>query len=561
MNLMKHLLCILLAFFSMRSHATNYALLIGISDYEPAHIRDLEGPVNDVQDMFTVIQSWGFNAKNIQTLLDSQATRDNIINAIQHYSQQLKTGDQLFIFFSGHGTSGKDPNNPVLAAGEGAFLPYDMPKLGGSLQQQQQALKRKLIVVKRDLKPFFEQLDKNQVLTTLMMDACYSQRIVTRSIKNQKITLPTRSVDLDWGLTLSQAPMPTLTPQLFEQGPFYKNVFYMASSKHDQTSVDIPKAAVSMHQSFNDKPHGAFSSSLLRLLTQPQLADADGDGKLTYLELFRSTKKDMAMHSFPQTPTQMPSEPSETANWSDRAIFDSSRTVAPNADTNQPLQLLVKQQNQMLNQQLQRLPLQLVELNQTADITLMPSGNQYKLYDGGDEISTLNESALEPYLKGRIRLKQLQQLTTGDVNVSALTQDPNSQLKLGQRYRFNIQSKPAGQLILFAVDSQNQLVILHGRGESAIRLQGNYVSYTSTELKAEEPPGIDYLFAVVVNNDRLLQSWWHDMGDQDGMPSFNLANDQLFNRWYSQLQQQRLALGVERIVTVSKAMEKNGYGR
>jgi hypothetical protein len=81
------------------------ALLVGISDY-PGEDEDLGGgPLNDVALMRDLLTTrLGFAEANVQTLIDGQATRANIVAAFRtHLAKAGRTGVAVF-YFSGHGT-------------------------------------------------------------------------------------------------------------------------------------------------------------------------------------------------------------------------------------------------------------------------------------------------------------------------------------------------------------------------------------------------------------------------------------------------------------------------
>ena len=81
------------------------ALLVGVASYHVADL-DLEGPVNDVQALRAVlIKRWGFRSGEVTTLTDRQATRANILRALQRLRDASQPGDLALFYFSGHGTS------------------------------------------------------------------------------------------------------------------------------------------------------------------------------------------------------------------------------------------------------------------------------------------------------------------------------------------------------------------------------------------------------------------------------------------------------------------------
>ncbi len=84
------------------------ALLIGIDDYE--NVNDLDGCVNDVENMKSLLRDkFGFEEKNIVTLINEQATRKAILNTFQqHLIVQAKQGDIVVFHYSGHGSQMRD---------------------------------------------------------------------------------------------------------------------------------------------------------------------------------------------------------------------------------------------------------------------------------------------------------------------------------------------------------------------------------------------------------------------------------------------------------------------
>jgi len=82
-----------------QKHGAYYALVIGIGNYEQEPT--LKTPVNDAKEIAGVLKDqYGFDTR---TLLDKDATRDQILNALAHYRTSLSEDDNLLIYFGGHG--------------------------------------------------------------------------------------------------------------------------------------------------------------------------------------------------------------------------------------------------------------------------------------------------------------------------------------------------------------------------------------------------------------------------------------------------------------------------
>lgn len=85
------------------------ALIIGINDYINA---PLYGCVNDaILQRQLLIHRFGFNPRDVVMLLNQQATRQGILDAIEeHLIEQAQPGDVVVLHFSGHGSLVRDPD-------------------------------------------------------------------------------------------------------------------------------------------------------------------------------------------------------------------------------------------------------------------------------------------------------------------------------------------------------------------------------------------------------------------------------------------------------------------
>ncbi len=78
------------------------ALLVGINEY-PAERDRLEGCVNDVFTMSSVLQECGFPADTIRACLDDRATAAGILQRLEWLLDDAAPGDELVFYYSGHG--------------------------------------------------------------------------------------------------------------------------------------------------------------------------------------------------------------------------------------------------------------------------------------------------------------------------------------------------------------------------------------------------------------------------------------------------------------------------
>lgn len=85
------------------------ALLIGINYLNTSY--ELTGCIDDTNRMKSLLTNYGFNDINLLTdLTDLKPTKNNILNAIKNLITSSRSGDVLFLYYSGHGSYTYDRN-------------------------------------------------------------------------------------------------------------------------------------------------------------------------------------------------------------------------------------------------------------------------------------------------------------------------------------------------------------------------------------------------------------------------------------------------------------------
>lgn len=136
------------------------ALLVGINDYKG--ISDLRGCINDVTNMRNILKTYlGFSNRDIRVLVDSRASKTNIIHRLKYMVAKAKAGDFLVFHFSGHGSQVRDRNNDELEDRlDELICPYDMNWDGTYITDD-------------TLNSIFSKLPKG-VLLEVFLDSCHS---------------------------------------------------------------------------------------------------------------------------------------------------------------------------------------------------------------------------------------------------------------------------------------------------------------------------------------------------------------------------------------------------
>ena len=110
-----------------------YAIFVGINDY-PGTENDLTGAVNDAQNFEKLLTTkFHYPVANTTMLLDSAATRENIISQIKVYGALVGTGDILVFQYSGHGALFPDIYSDVID--ETKKVSVDIPMQDGTRYQ------------------------------------------------------------------------------------------------------------------------------------------------------------------------------------------------------------------------------------------------------------------------------------------------------------------------------------------------------------------------------------------------------------------------------------------
>ena len=111
---------------TQRLAAGRRALLIGIDAYQS--VSPLNGPVNDANDMAAfLVERAGFQQSDLRILLDAEATRDNILAAIEAWLiEGTQPGDDVLLYFSGHGFQQPDLDGDEADNLDETLVPVDV---------------------------------------------------------------------------------------------------------------------------------------------------------------------------------------------------------------------------------------------------------------------------------------------------------------------------------------------------------------------------------------------------------------------------------------------------
>lgn len=119
----KWIITILSFFLSVSLSAqTRRALVIGLGEQQDKSWAKINGD-KDVPYMKEMLAAAGYS--DVRTLINRQATKASIFQAFKNLTKSCKTGDMVYIHFSGHGQLVTDVNGDEDDGWDESWIPYD----------------------------------------------------------------------------------------------------------------------------------------------------------------------------------------------------------------------------------------------------------------------------------------------------------------------------------------------------------------------------------------------------------------------------------------------------
>ena len=221
-----YLLAALLFSQTASAQTNRTALIIGVGEYGYAGAPPLDGVKYDMVSAQKIANAMGIDDKNIKYLKNSEATKENIIKALNALGESTSEGSKAFVYFSGHGTRQQVEESCV----EG-LLTYE----GQTISNQEFAKATQKLV-------------KNADKLVTMIDACHAGGVAPpvnqiRSMGAQSFTPkffmkssgPTNACSL-----ISNMKTRGLLPEVTRLGGLQENFVQITAARPDEQSLDQP---------------------------------------------------------------------------------------------------------------------------------------------------------------------------------------------------------------------------------------------------------------------------------------------------------------------------------
>ncbi|MEM9043269.1 MAG: caspase family protein [Pseudomonadota bacterium] len=236
--------------------AATYAVVIGIDDY--AHFSDLEGAVNDAEDIASVIRGRG---GDVMLITDQQATRSNIVNAFRTQAAKASDGDVLILTYAGHGV--QLPESLIGDEVDGMdenFVLHGFAEAGPGVGER---------LRDNDLASLFMEVPDG-VTVLFVADSCHSGTMTRLPFEGAELG-KTRFLELG---PIEEDPLPAPEERSFQiDGSGLPHVVFAAAARDNEQTPEVL---------IDGERRGALSWSIARALEG--VADG-GDGQTTMTDL------------------------------------------------------------------------------------------------------------------------------------------------------------------------------------------------------------------------------------------------------------------------------------
>jgi hypothetical protein len=488
------------------------ALLVGVGQYS-GNIRSLDGPPHDVNALRDVlIRRWGFAAGDIHTLVDAQASKAAIMAELTALKQRSAAGDDVLVYFSGHGTSALNgrANLPV-PHGSGAFVPADYVfRTPASIEG--------LIVGRTDLVPMLSGLEASGRQLWVISDSCYSGQQV-RSVKwgnDSEASLPSRMIPLVYGQAEYQreADQSLADAAPAQTTPYpYKATAYLAASAEGERALDISRQSLARTPTLDGRPHGAFTDALLRVLEGQIPGDLDGDGLLSLNEVHRAISDFMGQRAYGHTPQRLPAVVEDSNGLGNRPVL-SARGVAAKSTRRsiEPLRVRVDGLSAAAQKALSGVPdvvlTSVAGVPADVQLKVSPSGGVAVVVASGDAVAQVPSdppTRLVAQVRQLAWAKHLQALAEQNRRAALPMEIDPSQyggnFTVGKDIAFVVRPDKAATMVLLNIDSNGKVSVLYpNRPAEMQRLMAGQAQFIpgqdpSQRVKVQEPFGMDFQLA------------------------------------------------------------------
>jgi hypothetical protein len=245
---------------------TKHALLVGVSHYPNLDDKfQLQGPTNDVALLKAVLLDKGFADNNIHVLTDNVIdsgrlpTRQNILAAFKHLTEQVKADDSVFVYFSGHGSQQPVSLNSSTHRETDGLDEFFLPRDIGAWQDDTKTVENALL--DNEMNKWITAWRNKGVFVWAVFDSCHSgtmlKGVKVKGLRERKIS------SRDLGIPSQNITQSTESETFLDDDSKTLKGGYVAfyAAQTDQVTPEMPLGQ-------ENKTHGLFTYILAQVLAQ-----------------------------------------------------------------------------------------------------------------------------------------------------------------------------------------------------------------------------------------------------------------------------------------------------
>jgi hypothetical protein len=440
----------------------------------------------------------GVSADRIVELRDEQATKPNILGALERIRSTIRVGERAFIYYSGHGTSVTDPKGC-----EEGLIPYT-----------QGAYRVEDLLTESELATYTHKISEKADKAIVLIDACFSGGVVagkTRSLSTvdeirAKFSQP-RAGACD--VPVNYRKTRSFTPALQNLGTPDQNFVQISAANYNEVSWDSPKlGGLATHslgecllgQAKDIDRSGAITLEEVRQCAQAKvnqlIAPYEAQGKLPATIQIRGTRNLIVVTDRPKVLAQRP-EPAKPP-------VQQTPPPAPPTQTSSP------------------------QSTQKEDPTSFPTAQTTpQMPTVSSTTETIKEAPVEQQVASAATLQDILSQRNGKLSVDVKAP---KQLAIGKdAFSFQVKANTDGYLyaVMLGSDGQSFYLLFPNKIDIDNRIKANTTYQFPRKgwsIKAGGPEGTNKLLLVVSQSPRDPKLFVPDESSGGGPFTFSLSD-------------------------------------